>query len=153
MKSLLTPNEFSVCCTHGAWSEPAHSSFQKNSATLELHDHFTSWRQISKHWLIWKNNNHAHPNWQSTFSSSFLSLAHYLITIAKNLGTSEIWPQNFFQALFLLFGSCFSNIQLIQLNLANSFSHPYIFSAHGDLPKKLADTLANQNKNSMILDA
>lgn len=59
------------------------------------------------------------------------------LQLPKTWELQKFVPQNFFQALLLLFGSCFSNIQWIQLNLANSFSHPYVFSAHGDLPKKV----------------
>lgn len=42
---------------------------------------------------------------------------------------------------------------VIQLNLARSISHIYVFFPYGDLPKNWSETLANQNKNSVILDA
>ena len=62
-------------------------------------------------------------------------------------------PQNLFQAQFLLFGLCFSNIHWIHLNFANHFSSIYVFSVNGDSINKWADTSANQKKISMILDA
>lgn len=88
-KAFFYPNKFGVCCTLWLWSEPAHSDFQ-NSATLELHSHFPSWRQFSKHWLIWERNNHVHSHWESIFFSSSLCSVHCLIAISKNLGTPEI---------------------------------------------------------------
>jgi len=41
-RSLLISNKPSVCCIQWPWSEPTYSSFQNDSATLELQDIFTS---------------------------------------------------------------------------------------------------------------
>lgn len=95
-----------------------------------------------------------HTHIEKTSSPAVLS-----VQPTASLQLSKIWtfqkfvPKNLFQALLLVFGLCFGNMQWIQLNLANSLSHTYVLSAHGDLLKKWADTLANQNKNRMILDA